>query len=369
MTNKLIFRKVIDWSCLNWGFTIPLESHQNFHDYNDKYIPRGRHEEVTIVFKNKRFKGILRNVNRKVKSDTLQLLYSADSEFIKLLRKEFRITYEYVLRERALALKEGSKRPYIKIPKKIREYIEVYGPGKAFEFDVKLVSQKEEVMPGKTNNLKKEMRILESDKANFPFLPDLFSELVDISFGKADDRKYKNRGIETLFEDLVFFAFCILGYDEARQLGYKKSGGKKGYPDGELKSHNSDYLVIYDAKVRANEYKINVPDRRALEDYVRTARVKNFKKIYCVIISSKFGDYPRPISGCALTYLTTKKLMQLLSLKIQNPQYVNPLSLEILFSQGSLVEDDDLKSWIDEHELAAFDLNEILKKPSLDSFF
>jgi len=138
------------------------------------------------------------------------------------------------------------------------------------------------------------------------------------------------------------------------------SGRKKGFPDGELKSHNTDYLIIYDAKVRGQGYRMNTADKRAMEDYVRKARVRNFKKVYCLIISSKFTEYPRAISGSPLTYLTAKNLQQLISLKIQNPERVNPLALDDLFSQGILIEDDDLKSWVDEYDLEMFDLGNVL---------
>jgi hypothetical protein len=106
-----------------------------------------------------------------------------------------------------------------------------------------------------------------------------------------------------------------------------------------------------------------------MEDYVRKARVKNFKKIYCVIISSKFGDYPRSISGCPLTYLTADMLQKLISLKIQNPESVNPLSLEEFFSQGTLVVDDDLSNWIEEYGIRTINLNGILKESGLSDFF
>ena len=93
MEYKLLFRKKVDWSTLYWGFTIPIKAHGTFHDYNQKYIPQGSHEKIQIIYKNKKFRGVIRNAGRKaVKSDTLQILYSTDSEFLNILRKEFRST-------------------------------------------------------------------------------------------------------------------------------------------------------------------------------------------------------------------------------------------------------------------------------------
>jgi len=370
MSSKTIFRKTVDWSSLNWGFTIPIKSHKKFHDYNGKKITRGNHEKIILSYENQKFKGILRNVNRKVKAETLQLLYSADTEFLNLLRKTFRSTYKYVIEQRAEAMKRGSVRPNIKIPPEIKEYFEVLKTGQPFEFEIKLVPYiKEEVKPKEIADLKKEFDLIESERVIFPCLPNLFAELDEISKGKVNKNKYTTKSPATLFEDLIFYALYSLGYDESKQLGYKMSGRKKGYPDGELKSHNTNYLVIYDAKERKDGYRMNTTDRRAMEDYVRNARAKNFKKIYCLMISSKFNDYPRSISGCPLTYLTAKTLQQLLSLKIQNPQRVNPLALDDFFSQGILVEDDDLKNWINEYDLKMFDLGNVLKKSGGGYFF
>ena len=370
MSSKTIFRKTIDWSSLNWGFTIPIKSHQKFHDYNRKKITRGNHEKITLLSKNQKYKGILRNVNRKVKAETLQLLYSADSEFLNLLRKTFRSTYKYVIEQRAESMKRGGIRPNIKIPQEIKEFFEVHKTGRPFEYEVKLIPYiKEMSKPKEIADLKKEIEIIESRTIVFPCLPDLFAELDEISRGNVNRNKYTSKSAAALFEDLVFYALYTLGYDESKQLGYKMSGKKKGHPDGELKSHNTDYLVIFDAKERKDGYRMNTTDRRAMEDYVRKARVKNFKKIYCLMISSSFNDYPRSISGCPMTYLTAKNLQQLLSLKIQNPERVNPLSLEDFFSQGIRVEDDDLKNWIDEYDLEMFDLEGVLAKPTLKNFF
>ena len=370
MSNATIFRKTIDWSCLNWGFTIPLKSHQKFHDYNGKKITRGNHEEITLLYNGVKYKGVLRNVNRKkVKNDTLQIIYSADSEFLNLLRKVFRSTFKYVNEQRAEALKRGSVRPNIKIPPEIKEYFEIHRTGRPFEFEIKLIPCiKDEAKPKEIADLKIEIEIIESKKVGSPCLPALFAELDEISRGKVNEKKYAPKSAAALFEDLIFYALYTLGYDESKQFGYKMSGKKRGHPDGELKSHNTDYLVIYDAKERKDGYSMNTSDRRAMEDYVRKARVKNFKKVYCLIISSKFNDYPRSISGCPLTYLTAKNLQQLISLKIQNPEKVNPLALDDFFSQGILIEDDDLKNWVDEYDLEMFDLGGILKELTLNDF-
>jgi hypothetical protein len=188
-------------------------------------------------------------------------------------------------------------------------------------------------------------------------IPSLMRDLFAISQSKKPEGLYPNRDVPYILEDLVFYAFKILGFDDTVQLGYKK--GASAVPDGYLRSHNTDYVVLYDAKVRAEGYAMSEADFRALKAYVHNMRRKNLKKVYCLVVSSGFRDQPRHINGAPLTYLPADILTELVFLKIQNPDAVNSMSLEDVLNAAKVFDSEDLQIWSDSLELEIFNLRRV----------
>jgi len=89
------------------------------------------------------------------------------------------------MEQRAIALKKGSKRPNIRVPKEMKEYIELYKTGKPFEYEIRLAPHEEiDIKPKEIAELKKEVEIVESKKMLFPFLPEIFVDMEKIAVGK-----------------------------------------------------------------------------------------------------------------------------------------------------------------------------------------
>ena len=370
--DEVLFRKQLDWSSFSWGFTIPIANHKRFFEHDGKRIERGEQISITLVHGNKEYTGIIGNVDRKVKSDTLRILYTSDDRFKKLLHKTFSHTHDYIVKERAKAMKEGAIRPQVKISKEESEYMVFQATGIPYRYSIEFIPLVSGVPiePEPALELDDEIRVLVKEPKTFPFVPNIFNDLEDVSRGKVDMKKYHEKSAAALFEDMVFMAFRTLGFDESRQLGYKMPLKKRIAPDGELKSHNSDYLVIYDAKERASGYRMDTGDRRAMEEYVKRARMRNFKKVYCLMISSRYDDYPSPILGSPLTYLTVSRLLQILSFKIQDPENVNPLSLEFFFERAKVIDSEDIEEWIEEFEIRRIsEADSVLRFPGLDRYF
>jgi hypothetical protein len=131
--SKMIARKKVDWSTFHDGSTIPLEFHEDFETANNhKHLNRGEKHKVTLMFDVHQYEATLVNVNRKVKSDTLQLLYGKDLK--DLLKTVFKSSYDYIKQNR----KEGEKKSIV-VPDELAEYIEFYETGEPFVYQMKFI--------------------------------------------------------------------------------------------------------------------------------------------------------------------------------------------------------------------------------------
>ena len=162
---NILIKTPLDWSSFCWGITIPVKNQKSFHDHDGKRIPRGSQEQIKLIHGKVRYSGIIRNVDRKVKSDTLQILYSSEEKLKQILRKTFRSTHEFIIEERAKAMKAGAIRPHVKIPKNRQEFILLYGTGTPFEYEIEFQPLKT-TRPKKIEEeveLKPEIKILKKD--------------------------------------------------------------------------------------------------------------------------------------------------------------------------------------------------------------
>lgn len=94
---RLIGRKQVDASIFKYGTQIPVEFHEDFAQANgSKKLEIGDTEDVILLVNGKRFRATLTNFRYK-NSDhgALQLRYEKNKELIELLKKTFRLSYEY----------------------------------------------------------------------------------------------------------------------------------------------------------------------------------------------------------------------------------------------------------------------------------
>jgi len=192
-------------------------------------------------------------------------------------------------------------------------------------------------------------------------LPWLFQDLESVARGSINLEKYvEGRDPSTIFEDLVFLAFRFLGYNTSRQLGYKRGAGRPG-PDGEARSSNADYVVVYDVKQRAEGYALSAADHRALREYVEAAQSRGDANVFCVVVSSGFSGEPRPINGVPLTFIPASALLELVALKVQNPDVVNSRTLRKLFGTTGILARRNIEQWASDHDADRLDMGHLLK--------
>ena len=95
--------------------------------------------------------------------------------------------------------------------------------------------------------------------------------------------------LERALEKSINAAFIVLGY-ETTLLGQ----GKGRVPDGQAIAVDDQYAIVWDAKARADGYKMGTDDR-VIRDYIDTQsrilkRRGSILKVYYLIISSSFSD-------------------------------------------------------------------------------
>jgi hypothetical protein len=134
-TPNLIGRKKVDWSIFNDGSTIPIEFHEEFENANNHFhIERGQRRHLVLLYENKEFDAHLRNVDRKVKSDTLQILFGKDLK--EYLKQVFVTSYDYLNQNRI-----ENQKNYVAVPDELAEYINFYETEEPFKYRMEFISK------------------------------------------------------------------------------------------------------------------------------------------------------------------------------------------------------------------------------------
>ncbi|MCF7885626.1 MAG: hypothetical protein K9M80_03940 [Candidatus Marinimicrobia bacterium] len=107
--NVLILRKKIDQSIFKYGWTIPIERHELIYSLNGETLSRGDSKEITVSIKGEYFKSKLRSVNRKTKSDTLQIRYDSNDKFKNYLKNIFQNSWEILSKSKNKKLNKISE--------------------------------------------------------------------------------------------------------------------------------------------------------------------------------------------------------------------------------------------------------------------
>jgi len=157
--------------------------------------------------------------------------------------------------------------------------------------------------------------------------------------------------IERAFERGVDAAFKILGY-ETKLMGQ----GKGRVPDGEARSSEDSYVLLWDSKVREKGYSMGTDDR-AIKEYITTqTRLEKRKGLhtYYAIISSKFvDDFEDMVRSLKMethisevVLIEAEALVTMVDLRLREPQAVTlgPNGIQRLLSDGGIVTANDVKA-------------------------
>ena len=122
-----VYKKEVDWSVLQEGFSIPVSIQVVFTDSMKSYLKRGEKKDVNVILDGHTYQAKLINQafdEQKYPghADILQIRYAPQSPFAAKLREIFKISLKYLSEGRA-NIKE---KKIIKVPEEMREYLVLY---------------------------------------------------------------------------------------------------------------------------------------------------------------------------------------------------------------------------------------------------
>ena len=99
-TENYVYKKEVDWSLLNEGFTLPFDNQVVFGQIMGRFLNRGESKDITLYLNGKSYKPKITNVNFdprfKRKKDTLQIRYTKNGELAKVLQAVFVRSYNFI---------------------------------------------------------------------------------------------------------------------------------------------------------------------------------------------------------------------------------------------------------------------------------
>ena len=128
LTEQYMYNKVIDWSALHYGITVPVSMQPLFCDTINFHIQKGDTRKITIIIDGVRYDANFQNINfdeRKYPrhKELLQIRYNQNSLIAKKLRGVFATSYNW-LKDKKEKLQNPGK--LLVVPDNLREYVYIY---------------------------------------------------------------------------------------------------------------------------------------------------------------------------------------------------------------------------------------------------
>ncbi|MGC1408710.1 MAG: hypothetical protein WA864_07175 [Acetobacteraceae bacterium] len=186
------------------------------------------------------------------------------------------------------------------------------------------------------------------------YVPPIVAIIPSLGRNEPEFREMAQRSGTTLdraFEKCINAAFAVLGF-EAQLLGQ----GKGRVPDGQAIAVDESYAILWDAKARADGYKMGTDDR-AIRQYIDSQsrvlkRGRGLRNIYYVIISSSFADdFDDLIRSLKMEtninevcLVETTALVSIVDQRLRAPLAValGPDGIQRLFSASGIITADDV---------------------------
>ena len=159
--------------------------------------------------------------------------------------------------------------------------------------------------------------------------------------------------LERAFEKSIDAAFTILGY-ETTLFGQ----GRGRVPDGRAIAHDENYVILWDAKIRAESYSLGTDDR-IIREYINTQTrdlTRRFRNIYYLIISSSFADdFDETIASIKMetdvsevVLVDAEALVTTVDAKLRTPLQISlgPDGIQRLLARGGLLKADMVRQYL-----------------------
>jgi hypothetical protein len=127
-SEQYLYKKVVDWSVLNYGINIPVSLQRLFYDSVNFHMSKGDTKKITIVIEGISYPASLTNIyfdERKYPThkELLQIRYSPNSAIAKKLREIFVSSYNWLSNNRA---RPENARKQLSVPEGIAEHVAIY---------------------------------------------------------------------------------------------------------------------------------------------------------------------------------------------------------------------------------------------------
>jgi 5-methylcytosine-specific restriction enzyme A len=128
LSNAYLYKKVIDWSVLNYGINIPISLQMQFYESMNFKMKKGDNKKITLLLEGKEYAAVLTNIPFDVKKypthkELLQIRYTSNSPIAKHLQEVFNTSYVWLRYEKE---KLENKRMQLIVPEDKREYMAIY---------------------------------------------------------------------------------------------------------------------------------------------------------------------------------------------------------------------------------------------------
>lgn len=185
------------------------------------------------------------------------------------------------------------------------------------------------------------------------YLPPIISVIPRLARNEIELQEVARRSgttLERAFEKCINAAFTILGY-ETRLLGQ----GMGRVPDGQATAADDSYTILWDAKARAEGYRMGTDDR-AIKQYIeiqtRNMKSGRFRNIYYLIVSSSFADeFDELVRSLKMEtnvnevcLVEASALVAIVDQKLRAPLSISlgPDGIQRLFSSSGIITADDV---------------------------
>ena len=123
-----IMQKIVDWSLLNDGMTIPTAACSLLRAWDESILTHGKDKDVKVLIDGELYEAKLKNQNFSQSNwaghkDVIQIRYGRQSALAMKLRAVFQRSYDYLFAQKQLL---GKSKRQIPLPGDIHEYIRLY---------------------------------------------------------------------------------------------------------------------------------------------------------------------------------------------------------------------------------------------------
>jgi len=146
--NNYIYKKEVDWSLLNEGFSIPLDTQIVFQKIMKQFIKRGESREINLILEGTSYSVLLKNQRfdehkYPTHKDILQIRYNPQSDLANKLRHIYSYSFKNIIEYRE-GIDVRSKKQ-LKVADEQKEFMALYTTDIDHSFLIECITKAEKI--------------------------------------------------------------------------------------------------------------------------------------------------------------------------------------------------------------------------------